>query len=98
MPLAKSVKGFSLYPSYREFLALLSDTDRGQLLMSLFDSYEGINSSSSLTPQAQMAFTFISARMEQDKGHAEYRSQVGRENATKRWPRREETTDATEDG
>ncbi|MBQ4324418.1 MAG: hypothetical protein IJC29_01355 [Clostridia bacterium] len=90
MSSAKTVKGFSLYPSYREFLALLSDTDRGQLLMCLFDYYDGVNSSSALSPQAQMAFTFISTRMEQDKGRAAHRSQINRENAAKRWPRQSE--------
>ena len=95
---AKAVKGFSLYPSYREFLTLLSDTDRGQLLMCLFDYYDGINSSSVLSPQAQMAFTFISARIEQDKGRAAHRSQINRENASKRWPRREDEATDAEDG
>jgi hypothetical protein len=101
MSSTKDVKGFSLYPAYRDSLALLSDSDRGQLLMALFDYYDGTDTSASLTPPAQMAFAFIAPRMEADRDRVLRRSQVNRENATKRWPRqasRESAAPGAEDG
>lgn len=86
MSRAQDLKGFAMYPTYRASLALLSDDERGKLLMSLFDYYEGRDTSAGLPPAAQMAFTFISARMEQDKTLYRSRCEVNRENAAKRWP------------
>lgn len=99
MSYAKDIKGFSMYPTYRASLALLSDTERGQLLMSLFDYYDGQDTSDTLPPAAQMAFTFISARMEQDKTLYQSRCQTNRENAAKRWPvrRGRESSDGGEE-
>ena len=101
MSYAKDIKGFSMYPTYRASLALLDDCERGQLLMSLFDYYDGRDTSSALPPAAQMAFAFISARMEQDKLLYESRCQTNRENASKRWPVRDSAkggSDGEEDG
>lgn len=100
MSYSKDVKGFCLYPNYREFLTLLSDGDRGQLLMSLFDYYDGYDTSASLTPQTQMAYAFITSRMGEDLDRSRRRSEVNRENASKRWPVRtpKENADETEDG
>lgn len=100
MSYSKDVKGFCLYPNYREFLTLLSDGDRGQLLMSLFDYYDGYDTSASLTPQTQMAYAFITSRMGEDLDRTRRRSQINRENASKRWPLRtpKEGEDSEEDG
>ncbi len=97
---AKDVRGFSLYPAYRDFLTLLSDGERGQLLMALFDYYEGVNTSDALSPQGQMAFAFIAGRMEQDKERDLHRCQVNRANAAKRWPKAQdkEPSATAEDG
>ncbi len=97
---AKDVSCFRLYSSYRDSLALLSDSDRGQLLMSLFDYADGADTSSTLTPPAQMAFAFIAARMGSELDRSRHRSEVNRANAAKRWPLRtpREGEDAAEDG
>ena len=86
MSYAKDVRGFSMYPTYRASLALLSDDERGKLLMSLFDYDDGQDTSGNLPPAAQMAFAFITARMEQDKSLYRNRCEINRENAAKRWP------------
>ncbi len=98
MSAAKDVMGLTLYQTDRLSLSLLSDADRGQLLLTLFDYLDGVDSSASLTPQAQMAYAFISARINHDAGYRRYRSEVNRENASKRWATRETSAPAAEDG
>ena len=68
--------------------------------MSLFDYYDGYDTSASLTPQTQMAYAFITSRMGEDLDRSRRRSEVNRENASKRWPVRtpKENADETEDG
>lgn len=83
-----------MYPTYRASLALLSDDERGKLLMSLFDYYDGRDTSGNLPPAAQMALAFISARMEQDRSLYRSRCETNRENASKRWPVRRERESA----
>lgn len=51
MSYAKDVRGFSMYPTYRASLALLSDDERGKLLMSLFDYDDGQDTSGNLPPR-----------------------------------------------
>ncbi len=94
----KDVMGLTLYQTDRLSLALLSDTDRGQLLISLFDFLDGVDTSERLTPQTQIAYAFISARMSDDVSRRRYRSEVNRENAAKRWSRRESITSPEEGG
>ena len=61
----ESKKGFVLYYDYRNHLALLSDEERGQLLMELFD-YSESGKESNLKGAALMAFSFIQAQMDRD--------------------------------
>jgi len=82
----KDIKGFCMYPFYRDSLARLSDCDRGQLLLCLFDFWEGVDTSGTLSPAAQMAFAFITDRMEKDLDRYRARCRINRENAAKRWP------------
>ncbi len=88
----KDVRGLTLYPTDRMSLSMLSDSDRGQLLLSLFDCFEGVDTSSHLAPQAQMAYAFISARMAEDIDRYNHRREVNRSNAAKRWSVRESPT------
>ncbi len=99
MPVVKDMIGLTLYPADRMSLAMLSDGDRGKLVLALFDLFDGVDSSSVLTPQAQMAFAFISARMREEMQRQNHRREVNRTNAAKRWSVREGGTDAAgEDG
>ena len=68
--------------------------------MSLFDFYDGYDTSATLTPQTQMAYAFITSRMGEDLDRTRRRSEINRENASKRWPLRtpKESADETEDG
>ncbi len=85
MSAVKDVIGLTLYPTDRMSLAMLSDNDRGRLLLSLFDFFDGVDTSDALTPQAQMAFAFISARVKSEIDHHNHRREVNRTNAVKRW-------------
>lgn len=58
-------KGFVLYYDYREHLALLSDEERGRLLMALLDYAEN-GKEQELDGAARMAFSFIRAQMDRD--------------------------------
>ena len=58
-------KGFLLYYDYRKHLALLSDEDRGKLLMALLD-YGEHGTQPELEGAALMAFSFIQAQMDRD--------------------------------
>ncbi len=100
MAVTKEEKGFCMYPAYRDFLIALSDSDRGQLLMSLFDFYDGVDTSRRLPDGARMAFVMIAGRMQQDMARYQKRCKTNQENASKRWPVRtpEETDDSEEDG
>lgn len=58
-------KSFMLYLDYRNHLALLSDEERGRLLMALFD-YAESEKEPELGGAALMAFSFIRAQMDRD--------------------------------
>lgn len=58
-------KSFVLYYDYRNHLALLSDEERGRLLMALFDYAEN-GTEPDLEGSALMAFSFIQAQMDRD--------------------------------
>lgn len=58
-------KGFVLYYDYRNHLALLSDAERGQLLMALLD-YSESGEEHELSGAALMAYSFIKAQMDRD--------------------------------
>lgn len=56
---------FILYQGYRKHLSLLSDADRGKLLMALFDYAEG-GKLPEFDGAAGMAFSFIQDQMDRD--------------------------------
>ena len=58
-------KGFVLYHDYRNHLALLSDEERGQLLMALLD-YSENEQEPELGGAALMAFSFIRSQLDRD--------------------------------
>ncbi len=76
--MAEEKRSFVLYCSYREQLALLTDEERGRLLMALFDYCE-----SKTTPNLQgmslMAFAFIKARIDLDSDKYDKTVQARRE-------------------
>lgn len=57
---------FILYPGYRKHLSLLSDADRGKLLMALFDYAESGKLPEFDGAAAAMAFSFIQDQMDRD--------------------------------
>lgn len=61
----ESKKSFVLYYDYRNHLALLSDEERGRLLMALFD-YAEKGKEPELDGAALMAFSFVRAQMDRD--------------------------------
>jgi hypothetical protein len=58
-------KSFLLYTDYRQHLELLSDAERGKLLIALFDYAEN-SSVPELDGIVKMAFSFIKAQMDRD--------------------------------
>ena len=58
-------KGFVLYYDYQAHLSLLSDEERGKLLMALFDYGEN-GKEPELEGAALMAYSFIRAQMNRD--------------------------------
>ena len=58
-------KGFVLYHDYRNHLALLSDEERGRLLMALLD-YSENEQEPELGGAVLMAFSFIRAQLDRD--------------------------------
>ncbi len=93
----KNVTGFTLYPTDRMSLARLSDGDRGRLLLVLFDFFEGVDTSETLPPEAQMAFAFLSARLAEEARRQNHRREVNRSNAARRWSVREGGSAAAEE-
>ena len=60
-----SKKGFLLYHDYRKHLAMLTDEERGRLLMALLD-YSESGVQPELSGASAMAFSFISWQMDRD--------------------------------
>lgn len=58
-------KSFVLYYDYRQHLSILSDEDRGRLLMALLD-YGETGAEPDLDGAARMAFSFIASQMDRD--------------------------------
>jgi len=75
-------KSFILYHDYRDHLELLSNEDRGALLMALFD-YSENGTPPLLEGSAKMAFSFIKAQMDRDAEKYEARCKANRENGLK---------------
>lgn len=90
-------KSFILYHDYRQHLALLSDEERGRLLMALFD-YAETKTVPELSGAVLMAFSFIKAQMDRDDARyeetVEKRRNAGRQGG--RPPKQTETQESTE--
>lgn len=63
--MANEKKSFMLYYDYREQLALLTDEERGRLLMAILD-YGETGAEPELEGATRMAFSFIRAQMDRD--------------------------------
>ena len=63
--MANEKKSFMLYYDYREQLALLTDEERGRLLMAILD-YGETGAVPELEGATRMAFSFIRAQMDRD--------------------------------
>lgn len=73
---------FLIYHEYREHLKLLTDEQKGQLLMSLID-YSEEEKIPALDGITQMAFSFIRSQMDRDNEKYESRVAANRENGKK---------------
>lgn len=73
---------FLIYHEYREHLKLLTDEQRGQLLMALID-YSEAGEIPELDGITQMAFSFIRSQMDRDNEKYESRVVANRENGKK---------------
>lgn len=73
---------FLIYHEYREHLKLLTDEQRGQLLMALID-YSEEGEIPVLDGITQMAFSFIRSQMDRDNEKYESRVAANRENGKK---------------
>lgn len=74
----ESRKSFLMYYDYRQHLAILSDEDRGKLLMALLDYGEN-KTEPNLNGAALMAFSFIAGQMDRDAEKYERTVQKRRE-------------------
>ena len=75
-------KGFVLYYDYREHLELLTDEERGQLLIAVFD-YGETGVIPELSGAVRMAFSFIKAQMDRDGAKYAKRCAKNAENGAK---------------
>ena len=78
----KQKSSFLIYHEYREPLKLLTDEQRGQLLMALID-YSESGVVSELDGISMMAFSFIQSQMDRDSKKYENRSSSNRDNGKK---------------
>lgn len=73
-----------LFFDCRQHLELLTDEQRGKLLLALFD-YAEYGIAPELDPASQMAFSFLSAQIDRDRKAYDKKCQQGKENISKRW-------------
>lgn len=71
-----------LFKDYRRHISLLSDEEKGQLFMALFD-YAEEKEILPLSPAARMAFSFIAAQMDRDEEEYQNKCQASKENGKK---------------
>ncbi len=71
-----------LFKDYRKHISLLSDEEKGQLLMALFD-YAEEKEILPLSPAARMAFSFIAAQMDRDEEEYQNKCETSKENGKK---------------
>ncbi len=74
----------ALFFSYREQLELLSDEERGKLVLYLLNYAEN-GAIPQLEGMSKMAFAFIKAQIDRDSEKYEKRCEKNRENIQKRW-------------
>lgn len=73
-----------LYFSYAEQLKMLSDADRGKLVLALLE-YGETGTIPELRCELRMAFSFIKSQIDRDCEKYEKRCRTNSENANKRW-------------
>ncbi|MBA1336758.1 MAG: hypothetical protein HPY66_3194 [Firmicutes bacterium] len=77
-------KSFILYHDYRQHLELLSDEEKGKLLMALFEySEDGVIPD--FDGMLKMAFSFIKAQIDRDAAKYAAVCEKNRENIQRRW-------------
>lgn len=69
-------KGFVLYCEYKEHLALLSDEEKGQLLMAIFDYVSLDKYPTNLSGLSEMAFSFIKTDLDINREKWERQKQI----------------------
>lgn len=72
----KERKGFVLYCEYKEHLALLSDEEKGQLLMAIFDYVSLDKYPTNLSGLSKMAFSFIKTDLDINREKWERQKQI----------------------
>lgn len=78
--------GLYLRAEYQNALKLLSDTERGQLLLCLFDIVKnGQCNSEDLTSDGKLALAFIGDAIRRDREEYLAKCDANRQNAAKRW-------------
>lgn len=75
-------KSFLMYLDWRQHLEMLTDDDRGRLLISLFD-YAETGVLPELEGMPKMAFSFMRAQLDRDAEKYEEKCRVNRENGAK---------------
>lgn len=89
-------KSFLVYHVWRQQLSLLTDEQRGKLLMAMID-YSEFGKHSELDDITNMAFSFISMQMDRDSEAYKDKCNINRENGKKGGrPRKEEKPDGLE--
>lgn len=78
-------KYIKLFLDCREQLKLLSDAERGRVIMALLDYAETGDGASELSGAERMCFAFIAAQIDRDKTAYAERCKKNAENASKRW-------------
>jgi hypothetical protein len=76
-------KSFLFYLDWRQHLAMLTDEERGQLLMKLLDYSETGVLPDDMGGAVGMAFSFMRAQLDRDKEKYEARCKANRENGAK---------------
>lgn len=79
---AEDKKSFLLYHDYAVHIAKLSDEDAGKLFKAVFDYVEG-GEIPSISPAADMAFSFIAAQLDRDRQKYEHKCEVNAVNGRK---------------
>ena len=87
-------KAFMLYLDYKQHLELLTDAERGMLMMALFDYAADKTEPTTLTGSAAMAFSFIRAQMDRDNQKYEEKCITNRANGAKGGRPKKEPTES----